>query len=390
MWPFRRDSRRVRPGRALPGSAGLTLVEILVSMALAVILLGSIYYVYALSSASYRMAGQQLRAMDQARFAMEQIRRDVAAAAFMATPASTSDPNVCRKPSPPLHGIALQQVGDVANGGLGANDNQNISPTAVTLLGAWWNTGIYVVDHIDGLGTQVFLRTDSLPPRAEFDATFVPGRFLRVVTQDQFELYPIIAAADHGTGIVTLTPGTALPVAVPPDSCGYYGDGNGMEINVVGYVRYRIVRDSRAGAPAAKTDLVREEMDNRFQPVRGSMLVIAEHVIDLQFYDFVFDSDTSRRDPNLAVTPLVTGVVNGSTGILGTNDDATPQRLRYLTAKVTTRTEEEDQGLRFAPRQNLFAPIDSYQVDPIMEGAARTASLATRIGLRSFAVRNVL
>lgn len=356
-------------------------------MVLSVILLGSVYYVYSLSASSYRIGSQMLRAMDQARFAMDQLRRDISAAAFLASPNTQADPDVCLKPNPPLKGIVFQQMGDVANAGVGDDDNQFITPTAVTLLGAWWSPALFVVETISG--ADVYLTAASMPAtQPEFDSIFVRNRFLRIVTQDQLEMYIQISGASYAARRITLA--SPVPIAIPPDRCGYYGDGNGIEVNVVGYIRYRLMADSRAGAPAGKVDLIREELTPQFNPIAGTALVVAEYVADIQFYDFVRDQDMTRRDPDLAVDPLIEDVVTGSTGRYGTNDDSTPQRLRYVTIKVTTRTEEEDPTVRFVPRANNHAALDFYQVDPTMEGAARTVTLAARVGLRSFAVRNVL
>jgi len=371
-------------------------------MALAMVLMAAVYYVYSLSAASFRISGQMVGAMERARFALDQLRRDMALAGFLATPNSMADPDVCRKPNPPLHGIAFQQGlgavpglgNDVVNAGTGPNDNQNISPAAVILLGPWWSTNIYTISRIDSSGTQVFFTPDGMPPpgpnfAAQFQEIFRPGRFLRVTTQEQFQLYGEIASASPSTMSVTLTPSTALPIAVPPDLCGYQGDGSGLEAAVVGYVRYRLRQDDRASAPPGKVDLIREELDANFQVVAASALVVSEYVVDLQFYDFVRDRDTTRRDPDIVVTPLIGSVLSGPGGY-GTDTLASPQRLRAVTVKVTARTEDEDPSVNFVPRASPDAPLDFYQVDPVMEGAARTVTLAARVSFRQFAVRSVL
>ena len=56
---------------------------------------------------------------------------------------------------------------------------------------------------------------------------------------------------------------------------------------------------------------------------------------------------------------------------------------------VSTRTEHEDPSLPFRPRRNVNGPLDLYEVDPYVQGAAKVVSLGTRIALRSFAMRNV-
>jgi len=98
---------------------------------------------------------------------------------------------------------------------------------------------------------------------------------------------------------------------------------------------------------------------------------------------------TPRRDPDIVVTPLIGSVLSGPGGY-GTDTLASPQRLRAVTVKVTARTEDEDPSVNFVPRASPDAPLDFYQVDPVMEGAARTVTLAARVSFRQFAVRNVL
>ncbi|HOD00306.1 MAG TPA: hypothetical protein PKH54_10180, partial [Myxococcota bacterium] len=60
-----------------------------------------------------------------------------------------------------------------------------------------------------------------------------------------------------------------------------------------------------------------------------------------------------------------------------------------VTVKLTTRTVHEDEKFQMIQRQALFTPIEAYDLDPIMEGAARTVSLSSRVGLKTFLVRNV-
>jgi hypothetical protein len=65
-----------------------------------------------------------------------------------------------------------------------------------------------------------------------------------------------------------------------------------------------------------------------------------------------------------------------------------PQDLRFVTAKVTVRTESEDEGFTFIPREDVHAPLDGYEASD-MVGACRTLTLASRVQLTSLAVRNM-
>ena len=385
-----------RPDRR-PLDAGLTLVELLVAVMLSTILLGSLYYVYSVSSRSYRIQGQVLRAMDQTRFGLDMIRRDLSAAAFLATPNSNADGNVCSpKPSPTLHGIAFGRCSP-ANDTCVANKDVNlrIEPHDLTLFGAYWSASVFYTESI--IGNVVTLQTTTpspFPSAAEFAATFPAGRYLHIVTAEQYEMYALIAGSAYdptnGVPTPTITLQNALPTASPPNYCGVEGFGVGLEVNAAGYIRYRLMADQRAGAPPGKVDLVRQELAADLAQTVTATMIVSEFAADLEFYDLARDDDATRTDPALVVDANLEDVVAADgTGRYGKDDAATPQRLRFVTAKLTMRTEDEDPSVRFVPRVGLHGPLDTYEVDPVMTGAARTVTLAVRVPLRAFLVRNI-
>jgi hypothetical protein len=121
------------------------------------------------------------------------------------------------------------------------------------------------------------------------------------------------------------------------------------------------------------------------------MLVIADYAVELQFYDFGMDDlDETGENPGLRWYQNVDQVADPEGGgMLGpTNNEANPQDLRLVTAKLTVRTEGEDPSYTMIPRTTPFAPLDGYETTQ-MEGACRTLSLATRVELSSLAVRNL-
>lgn len=370
--------------------AGVTLLEILVGMVIGVVLLGSIYYVYTVSARSYRMEEEVVRASETLRFGMEQLRRDIAAAGFLATPDSDADDNVCPKPVNRLMGIYFERIGDTYEPGT----NVNIRPSAVTLFGAYPSPNVYFTQSI--IGNTVTLQSGGAFPasQAEFDEIFNSNHMLRIVNAEQFEMYYRITSADYATRTVVLE--SAPPVSVPPDYCGVQGFGVGLEVNVVGYIRYIVRRDLRSGAPVdgngtvAKLDLVREELAPDRSVVPGSRLIVGEYVVDLQFYDFVVDNDLTGRDPNVVIFPNVEDVVTDSgTGLLSSANGSRPQDLRFVTVALTVRTAHEDPGLAMEARAGAHAPFERYDADVTMVGAARALALASRVGLKAFQVRNV-
>lgn len=359
-------------------------------MVIGVILLGSIYYVYTVSARSYRMEEEVVRASETLRFGIEQLRRDIAAAGFLATPDSEADDNVCPKPANRLMGIYFERIGDTYEPGT----NVNIRPSAVTLFGAFPSPNVYFTQSI--LGSTVTLQSGGAFPASEteFDEIFNSNHMLRIVNSEQYEMYYRIASADYSTRTVVLE--SAPPVSIPPDYCGVQGFGVGLEVNVVGYIRYIVRRDVRSGAPVdgngtiTKLDLVREELTPDRTVVPGSRLIVGEYVVDLQFYDFVVDSDLTGQDPNALIYANIEDVVNGSGGgILSSAAGSRPQDLRFVTVALTVRTAHEDPGLTSAARAGAHAPFERYDADVTLTGAARTLSLASRVGLKAFQVRNV-
>ncbi len=359
-------------------------------MVIGVILLGSIYYVYTVSARSYRMEEEVVRASETLRFGIEQLRRDIAAAGFLATPESQADDNVCPKPTSRLMGIYFERIGDTYEPGT----NVNIRPSAVTLFGAFPSPNVYFTQSI--LGSTVTLQSGGAFPASEteFDEIFNSNHMLRIVNSEQYEMYYRIASADYTTRTVVLE--SAPPVSIPPDYCGVQGFGVGLEVNVVGYIRYIVRRDVRSGAPVdgngtiTKLDLVREELTPDRTVVPGSRLIVGESVVDLQFYDFVVDSDLTGQDPNALIYANIEDVVNDSGGgILSSAAGSRPQDLRFVTVALTVRTAHEDPGLTRAARAGAHAPFERYDADVTLIGAARTLSLASRVGLKAFQVRNV-
>jgi prepilin-type N-terminal cleavage/methylation domain-containing protein len=385
--PKRRSSRFLcRP----PHGSGFTLTELMIGVALSSLIVLGIYYIYSTSTATYRVQDQVLQAMDQARFALSQLQRDISAAGLLATPNSTNDSNVCPKPiNQDLRGIVFRLEG--ARDQDGGAARQPMAPVSVTMFGSFWSTNIYYTRSINGTTVRLQDLADGAPyptDQVEFDQIFRPGRMVRIVNAEQFEMYYPIASADFGTRTLVL----AQPVATttPPDFCGVQGFGVGLEINPVGYVRYVLRADP---AEAGKVDLLREELDATDPALdtvmASSTIRVAEYVADLQFYDFAVDTDVTGRAPLLGFIQNPEGVIGAGVPRLDMDVRARPQDLRFVTAKVTTRTRDEDERFFFRPRQNLHDPLEAYELDRAMVGAARTVTLATRIPLDSFAVRNV-
>ena len=390
---------------------GFTLVELMVAGLIAASIIAAVYMTYTRSVRSYRVQQDLMSTYSRLRFGIGQLKMDIRKAGYNATLNSTVDPFV-RPPLPTAQPLRMIQVIPSLPDAVPLSDNEKVSPTALLLFGDYFSpvvfpapgdpgvpTGVvYPVEQISGSTFKLdVLGVGTLTPD-ELQAVFRPGaRLLHVEHRSEGTHYyfPVVSvnAPDR-----TITVGAVVPSALVN---GIYKN---VYVNPVGYVRYRIVSDTRPlgpsdpdtgnpTAPVGKTDLVREEVawdDVTGDPIPGTRLVIAEYAVDLQFYDFVFDDAMAGQPPALSVLPNVTDVVNGAgNGLLGAGVLARPEDLRFLTVKLSVRTSDEDPDVPFVPRTGEHAPLRRYEVDPDLTGSSRVESMATRVQLVNASFRNL-
>ncbi|MDP6946067.1 MAG: hypothetical protein QF464_18100, partial [Myxococcota bacterium] len=96
-----------------------------------------------------------------------------------------------------------------------------------------------------------------------------------------------IASVDYAGGV---NPSVTLANVVQ----GVGGFGTGNEVSVVGYIRYRLKRDTRRNDESLKIDLVREELMPNGTLALGTALIIAENVVDLQVYDICMNTNAPQ------------------------------------------------------------------------------------------------
>jgi prepilin-type N-terminal cleavage/methylation domain-containing protein len=380
---------------------GFTFVEILVALAVGVMAMAGVFMIYQRSNAGFRAQQLMSDMYDQLRFGLTHVRADLKKAGYLATPNTSQDNNACFS-STPLRGLALELAdtgGGVDSAVHQTLNNRRIQPLNLILFGPYATTRTFWTGGVTGQDVYLMqvdtINTESNYPQTalEFQRLFLPGRVLRVVNADQYEMYFTIVSADFASGRVTLD--QPVPVATANSACGYQGDGSGMEVSLLGFVRYRIGRDNRTGATVGKTDLIREEMrivGNQLQRITGSDLHVAEYIVDLMLYDFVLDQG-SPGNPDLRYFPTHSQgavLLNGDgSGRLEWGSNAAPEELRLLTVKLSARTSQEDYDIPFQMRASEFAPLKSYDVNTAMSGAARVDSMASRVELTSFRARGL-
>ncbi len=367
-------------------SRGLTLVELMVSVALAAILVVSVYYIYNNAVMGYRVGNQVMDMQNRLRFATEHLRKDLKRAGFLASPDSTLDDIVCPKPANRLK--ALQLIPDTGYVFQPvSNINPYISPASLVLFGEFFSGKLYRTASITG--DTITLQADASFPvdESEFNAIFTGNRYLRIVTKDRFEIMMPILESSFADQTVRVN--AAVPRIEGGTICGISGFGEALEVSVAGFVRYRLAQDTRTGAPAGKTDLVRETLAvDGATLVDGSALAVAEWIYDLQFFDFAFDVDTTGLSPSITIQPYIANVTGAGTFRLDNVADSRPQDLRALSIKVTACSVEEDPSLVHTPRTAATDPVVSFEYST-MDGSARCISMGTRVNLESLLARNL-
>lgn len=369
---------------------------------LSAVVLFAVYNMFEQSSSVFRVEDQTGTLISHLRFASEHIKRDVGRVGFLSTPNSETDAMVAGGPvchveaSQPLIGVSVRRDGEenpITQTVFNPAINVNILPNSLTMFGDFWSQGPVAIHRVSGefIELDVSSYNGGTPPESSVLAEWFPvGRLVRVQNRDGLEMYYYVAAfTENGGGPAGTWPVLRVNQSVPVvygGGCGVNGDGTGALVNPVGYIRYRISQDTRAGAPADKYDLVREELhpdDGTVVP--QSQLTIAEYAVDLQFYDFAFVSAPPPTPPTLTFRQDITTVSNvGGGGILGGSSTSTPHLLRALTFKLSLRTREEDPNVTHVPRISRWRRMTTFEVNQAIAGAARVRSTAGRVVLDNY------
>lgn len=389
-----RSSRRLSSGARLlrQGERGFNLIELLMAMAMATIIFMAVTLLYTYEARSMG-AEFQVATMDrEARFAMEHLRRDLMTLGSHSTPNSVVDGWVCPKPAVPIRAIELK-----------LNDGYQVSPTlnpfvrmlSIKLFGSMDVKQRFRTVSI--VGPDVLLDDDgTLPSTADaWNAVFTTDRFLRLSGPDGRMMFYPIKSSSFTSKKVTL--GSAPPRVSASQLCGYQGTGGGLSVDVQGFVRYRIIGDSRPTAPvdsggkAARTLLVRERLAVDGVTVSGS-LPLAENVVEIGIYDAIFDTNPDPDKvgpsnlPDFERSKLITAAGGG---YLGQGIKAVPERLRSLNVVLSLRTEQPVRGRTHNPRTHAQSPLVTYQLNATDDGACGVHTVVGRIAMPTMVARNL-
>lgn len=377
------------PSRAW-GSRGFNLMELMMSLGIATGIFMGMVTLFVQQGQVMQQQNELILLNRESRFGLEHLRADLQSLGSYTTPNSAIDPLVCVKPDPVLRALS----GDVSTGYVAAAQyNPHVKPVSLTLFGSMDVKTRYKTASIDG--SKVLLLDDGTLPvsQEDFEAVFAVGRYLRISgANGQMMFYPI-TAANQGDRSVTV--GSVIQRVGNGITCGYSGLGNNYDIDVQNFVRYRITADVRPGAPtdgggaALQSLLVRERLAVDGTTVLGQ-LVLVENAVDLQLYDIGMDFDSSAEVVKLKVLPLTEDVIqaNGE-GFLGSTTSAHPEALRFLTVKLSVRSQWPQRDLLHRKRDVSWQPLQTWQLPGENDGAHPVVTAATRVALPTLVSRNM-
>ncbi len=373
-------------------TAGFNLIELLMAMAMSTMIFMSITFLYTYQGEAIQEQNNFLQMHREARFAMTHLRRDMMSLGSNTTANSVIDQQVCPKPPVPK---PLQAIAINPNEGFvyEPSKNQNIKKVSITLFGnldvrTRYRTVAVAGDTVtldDGDPTQL------LPATLEaWNDTFTTDRFLRVSGADGSSFfYPIVSSSFSDKSIKL---SAAPPQVQGAQRCGYQGFGDGLWVDVPGFVRYRIIADKRPGAPKDASNawrrplLVRERLGTDGTTVVSS-LILAENVLELGVYDAGYDQDAAPNVVNMLQQPVQSDIVDG--GRLSGSVTASPEQLRFLTVKLSVRAEFHNRKLFHKPRLAIYYPLRTAIADKDLEGAAPVITIGSRVTMPALVARNL-
>ncbi len=401
---------------------GFTLVELLVSIVLVAIVAIATFSFMGSISTVFSVQQQVTDATSNLRFSMDIVGNDVKRAGYLGTANMarevgnvTDDDGICPNPT----GLGMQRISAVRieNDDSGAyvysdNDNSNIEPDALTVVGAFSHnealpiaTVVNTTLKLDPIQLQRILGgTDTATTQVLFKNLFRENRLLRVWKSGAPAQLAHVGSAKWDNG--GLPEVVALGLVTSGNAqCGIEGvASHGYKVAVLEIIRYHVAQDPN---DERKMDLMRTELD----PTDGNVLQIdgqfnnevpvAEYVVDFQVWA---DGDI-RSDVNPDVLPVMApDKIGDDQGGLkfsylegGLPSQDRWHRVRTLHIEMAVRTPHEDSRWLHRKRERragdnggiIYGPILSVNLDDQEIGSARVVSMTTTVEVSNLTFRNL-
>jgi prepilin-type N-terminal cleavage/methylation domain-containing protein len=363
----------MRTSKAKRGAErGFTLIELMVAM------LGGMFVSIAVFTLAKHASGFSMR---QSRIAdatlqnvvgFERLKADISRAGFLSSPNLVRDPNICRSATYPTGLGKLASVFVAPITGLSTEMSLNgLAPRQIVLSGSYTSADQFIARNIVSTptGVVVYLAPLSmgmvnlgfdgaiLPSATALAAlarVFAPGRALRVLDEVGDIQFGTIQGVTGGANpSIQLAASPSLTFrADNARRCGIRGHGKNV-VNVVNTIRYDIQNLNDASAfpqfqpmftggadyESTRRELVRQELDVDGNPIAGTLELIAEYAVDMNFSLLIAADNTS------SLTRLTgAAVLNyaGNPAALGTGNG--PQLIRAVHAWLSVRSQEADRS----------------------------------------------
>jgi hypothetical protein len=384
---FRRLARR--------RARGFTLVELMVALSGGLFLSVIVFTLARDTGRFYQRESRIANATLGGIVGFERLKRDIARAGYLASPNVTMDPMVCGRPdgSWPQQLRRLSSVRINANGSpVGSNADivaNGVSPDEIILAGSYSATDEYPVEGtssqlvIQDAGSGAMARlgylklTDATEQADLLETVFGVGRAVRFLDKTTGRAYFSSVQSVTGGASPRITLSSALYGST--SACPLPGHVVGS-LSVINFVRYRIeeLAPDTGGAfeslfaasrgegvappgEATRTELVRQELDVDGDPIDGTLELIAEYAVDLDFeIGAVVNGAISELGP----------AAWGTIFAINADNVGTPQRVRTVRARLSVRSREADReapidgGLyRFRLGSNQYARVRTFQAD---------------------------
>ena len=403
------------PARVLRrgGAAGFTLVELMVALTGGLFLSVVVFALARDATRFYQREGRIASATLAGAVAFDRLKADIERAGYLSTPNIQSDPQNCTlvaAGSPAgLQSLASARIfadtpSLASQAAFAANQSagQVIRPDSIVLSGSYAATDEYTVaDATDG--TTITLQTNNpamarlgylntsvaSEQKALLEGVFgsTAGQILRYKDRKVMLYFGQIQSVAGGPN-PTITLSTALPLMRGgANTCGISGRGTGDSVNVVNIVRYQVMdlqanttlsppwaplfTASKGGTTVVgednRTELVRSMENAAGNTIAGSVDVVAEYAVDLEFSVM---GQLVRNTPTLtlATPPAAAFTTFYSAAMSGDR----PQGVRLVRARLSVRSREADRtsgiaaGLfrfKLSATTNDWARVRTFQAD---------------------------
>jgi prepilin-type N-terminal cleavage/methylation domain-containing protein len=409
------------------GQRGFTLVELMVALAAGLIVSLGIIGLSRDATHTFHEEMRSSAAEANLRTAIDRLRADLSRAGYMSTGNIFSDPQISKPPGAgnpinaaaglaglsKLTSILLNQGGSAGQTLLSTQQLPPMNPDSIDIAGNMTSTDQYEVQSVvpgagGGACWQIILQAQSpsmlrllalgAAAPQEFINIFQPGagqfivRFVEHTGRTQFfatcpnQPPLLLGAGPNAQASIFISPLTLQQTAQTSQGVGSAtGLSTGTQVNPVQIVRWQLIAAKNeepqyTGSPlgnqaltgtaidANKYDLVRRYIDAATgQPVPGTMEVVAEYAVDLEFA-FTVEAG-SQVQPNLQTFPFdsLSGAannppwaqdINAFPPLPGQNRGA--QRIRSVRVRLVTRAADPDRTANVPVVNPNNAPIGPY------------------------------